>query len=234
MSVSVPQNLPAWLKPFTPFLQWWPRVNRDTARIDTMAGLTGALVALPQCVAFATIAGMPPEYGLYAGMIPAVIAALFGSSWHLVSGPTTAASIVLFSVLAPHAGPSRHANQGQRVVAGARLMQAASDLFLGWLQGENGKHFYVRQLRDMKISALLVGWDFAALQSYGRLCGWALARAHARSGDAAMLAGYLGQGATFDEAVADFAVAYAEQNERDYMTFVTAIREGRVPVAEEM
>lgn len=138
------------------------------------------------------------------------------------------------SVLAPHAGPSRHANQGQRVVAGARLMQAASDLFLGWLQGENGKHFYVRQLRDMKISALLVGWDFAALQSYGRLCGWALARAHARSGDAAMLAGYLGQGATFDEAVADFAVAYAEQNERDYMSFVTAIREGRVPVAEEM
>ena len=86
----------------------------------------------------------------------------------------------------------------------------------------------------MKISALLVGWDFAALQSYGRLCGWALARAHARSGDAAMLAGYLGQGATFDEAVADFAVAYAEQNERDYMSFVTAIREGRVPVAEEM
>ncbi len=105
MSVSVPQALPAWLKPFTAFLQWWPRVNRDTARIDTMAGLTGALVALPQCVAFATIAGMPPEYGLYAGMIPAIVAALFGSSWHLVSGPTTAASIVLFSVLAPHAEP---------------------------------------------------------------------------------------------------------------------------------
>ncbi len=105
MSVSVPQTLPAWLKPFTPFLQWWPLVNRDNARIDTMAGLTGALVALPQCVAFATIAGMPPEYGLYAGMIPAIVAALFGSSWHLVSGPTTAASIVLFSVLAPHAEP---------------------------------------------------------------------------------------------------------------------------------
>ncbi len=105
MSFTAPHSLPAWLKPFTSFLLWWPRVNRQTARADLMAGLTGALVALPQGVAFATIAGMPPEYGLYAGMIPAVIAALFGSSWHLVSGPTTAASIVLFSVLSPHAEP---------------------------------------------------------------------------------------------------------------------------------
>jgi SulP family sulfate permease len=88
-----------------PFLRWRDRVTRASTRDDAMAGITGALVALPQGVAFATIAGMPPEYGLYAGMIPAVIAALFGSSWHLVSGPTTAASIVLFSVLAPHAEP---------------------------------------------------------------------------------------------------------------------------------
>lgn len=105
MPFPAPSVLPAWLRPFTPFLAWWPRVNRNTVRTDLMAGLTGALVALPQGVAFATIAGMPPEYGLYAGMIPAVIAALFGSSWHLVSGPTTAASIVLFSVLSPHAEP---------------------------------------------------------------------------------------------------------------------------------
>lgn len=105
MSLPAAQTLPSWLKPFTSFFLWWPRVNRDTARADLMAGLTGALVALPQGVAFATIAGMPPEYGLYAGMIPAIIAALFGSSWHLVSGPTTAASIVLFSVLSPHAEP---------------------------------------------------------------------------------------------------------------------------------
>src|SRR5574340_1506917 len=88
-----------------PFLRWRDRVTRRNLRDDLMAGLTGALVALPQGVAFATIAGMPPEYGLYAGMIPAIIAALFGSSWHLVSGPTTAASIVLFSVLSPHAEP---------------------------------------------------------------------------------------------------------------------------------
>ena len=98
-------SLPQWAGPFAPFLNWLPRVNRGTVKADAMAGLTGALVALPQGVAFATIAGMPPEYGLYAGMIPAVIAALFGSSWHLVSGPTTAASIVLFSVLSPHAEP---------------------------------------------------------------------------------------------------------------------------------
>ena len=88
-----------------PFLSWWPMVNRRTLREDLMAGLTGAVVVLPQGVAFATIAGMPPEYGLYAGMVPAIIAALFGSSWHLVSGPTTAASIVLFSILSTYAEP---------------------------------------------------------------------------------------------------------------------------------
>jgi sulfate permease, SulP family len=99
------ENFPLWVRPFLPFLNWLPRVDHGSIKADVMAGLTGALVALPQGVAFATIAGMPPEYGLYAGMIPAVIAALFGSSWHLVSGPTTAASIVLFSVLSPHAEP---------------------------------------------------------------------------------------------------------------------------------
>ena len=84
---------------FFPFLLWWPDVNRSTLRSDGMAGLTGAIVVLPQGVVFATIAGMPPEYGLYAAMIPAIIAALFGSSRFLVSGPTTAASIVLYSSL---------------------------------------------------------------------------------------------------------------------------------------
>ena len=94
-----------WLRAWLPFLRWWPRVNRDSLRDDLVAGLTGAVVVLPQGVAFATIAGMPPEYGLYAGMVPAIIAALFGSSWHLVSGPTTAASIVLYSILSLHAEP---------------------------------------------------------------------------------------------------------------------------------
>jgi SulP family sulfate permease len=93
-----------WLR-FFPFLLWWPEVNRETVRADAVAGLTGAIVVLPQGVAFATIAGMPPEYGLYAAMLPAVVAALFGSSRLLVSGPTTAASIVLFSTLSTMAAP---------------------------------------------------------------------------------------------------------------------------------
>lgn len=94
-----------WQSYFFPFREWLPGITKKTFRADLLAGLTGAIVALPQGVAFATIAGMPPEYGLYAGMVPAIIAALFGSSWHLVSGPTTAASIVLFSVLSKSAAP---------------------------------------------------------------------------------------------------------------------------------
>ena len=94
-----------WFRILFPFLRWRSRVNRDTFKQDLLAGLTGAIVVLPQGVAFATIAGMPPQYGLYAGMIPAIVAALFGSSWHLVSGPTTAASVVLFSALSAHAEP---------------------------------------------------------------------------------------------------------------------------------
>jgi SulP family sulfate permease len=105
MHSTLTLRVPTWLARLAPFLTWIPRVNRETARDDIAAGLTGAVVVLPQGVAFATIAGMPPEYGLYAGMVPAVIAALFGSSWHLVSGPTTAASIVLFSALSAFAEP---------------------------------------------------------------------------------------------------------------------------------
>ena len=97
--------VPPQLRKFLPFLQWWPQVNRATARADLISGITGALIVLPQGVAFATIAGMPPEYGLYAAMIPAVIAALFGSSWHLVSGPTTAISIAVFASVVPYAQP---------------------------------------------------------------------------------------------------------------------------------
>ncbi|MBN8764766.1 MAG: SulP family inorganic anion transporter [Thiobacillus sp.] len=96
---------PLWVYKLLPFLRWWPSVNASTTRDDAMAGLTGALIVLPQGVAFATIAGMPPEYGLYAAMMPAVIGALFGSSWHLVSGPTTAISIAVFASVSPFAQP---------------------------------------------------------------------------------------------------------------------------------
>lgn len=98
------QNRAIWYN-LLPFLRWWPLVNRQSLRADLMAGLSGAIIVLPQGVAFATIAGMPPEYGLYAAMVPAIVAALFGSSWHLVSGPTTAASIVLFASLSTFAEP---------------------------------------------------------------------------------------------------------------------------------
>jgi SulP family sulfate permease len=96
---------PLWVYRLFPFLRWWPSVNATTSRADAMAGLTGALIVLPQGVAFATIAGLPPEYGLYAAMMPAIIAALFGSSWHLVSGPTTAISIAVFASVSPFAHP---------------------------------------------------------------------------------------------------------------------------------
>ncbi|MDD5330965.1 MAG: SulP family inorganic anion transporter [Sulfuricella sp.] len=94
-----------WLYKVFPFLRWWPMVGKETTRADLIAGLTGAIIVLPQGVAFATIAGLPPEYGLYAAMVPAIIGALFGSSWHLVSGPTTAISIVIFSSVSPLAEP---------------------------------------------------------------------------------------------------------------------------------
>jgi uncharacterized protein (DUF2252 family) len=137
------------------------------------------------------------------------------------------------SVLEPYAGKSLHANHGQRVIAGQRLMQAASDLFLGWTRGMNGRDFYVRQLRDMKVSAIIEDWDTGILRQYARMCAHALSRAHARSGDAAMIAGYMGSGQTFDDAVCEFATEYSSQNRSDHRLFVRAIREGRVNVQVE-
>jgi uncharacterized protein (DUF2252 family) len=137
------------------------------------------------------------------------------------------------SVLETYAGKSLHRNQGERVVAGQRLMQSASDMFLGWTRGNNGRDYYLRQLRDVKISAIIEDWDISMLRPYGRICAWALARAHARSGDAARIAGYLGSNSTFDDAVCEFAVEYADQNQRDYRAFIKAIREERIKVSTE-
>jgi uncharacterized protein (DUF2252 family) len=131
------------------------------------------------------------------------------------------------SVLAPYVGRSRYKNHGRRVVVGQRIMQAASDAFLGWA-GLDGFDFYVRQLRDMKLSVRLESAKPADLAVYGRLCGATLARAHARAGEPAVLAGYLGRGAAFDEALVAFAVGYADQNEKDYELFLRAIRAGRL------
>lgn len=137
------------------------------------------------------------------------------------------------SVLEPYAGASLHSNHGQRVVAGQRLMQSASDLFLGWGKGANERHFYVRQLRDMKTSAIIEDFNAGDLRAYGRVCGWALSRAHARSGDAAEIAGYIGSSEVFDDAICDFSVAYADQTERDYSVFVKAVRQGRIKAATD-
>ena len=136
------------------------------------------------------------------------------------------------SVLEPYAGPSEYSNHGQRVVEGQRLMQAAGDILLGWLPatGIDGvtRDFYVRQLWDGKLSIEIEAMNHPMLRAYGALCAWTLARAHARTGDRLAIASYLGAGGVFDQAIADFSEAYADQNERDYDALVQAVKSGRV------
>ena len=136
------------------------------------------------------------------------------------------------SVLAPYAGASEYKHQGERVVRGQRITQAASDAFLGWFTGAGAgrREFYVRQLRDKKGSAEVEGMPAARLAIYGELCGATLARAHARTGDAAKITGYLGDDDTFDRALEHFAVAYADQNDADYGAFTKAADEHRIEV----
>jgi uncharacterized protein (DUF2252 family) len=137
------------------------------------------------------------------------------------------------SVLADFTGHSRHSNHGERVVVGQRFMQAASDIFLGWVRvahGVDGRQhdYYVRQLRDWKFSANIGGMPPSWLRQYASACGWTLARAHARTGDRFAIAAYLGSSDLFDQAVADFAASYADQNERDHARLVEAIKSGRL------
>ena len=142
------------------------------------------------------------------------------------------------SVLADYCGRSQYNNQGERVVAGQHLQQAQSDIFLGWTRvtGPDGidRDFYVRQLRDWKFSVPIEVMLPAGLTLYAQLCGWTLARAHARSGDRIALAAYLGGSAKFDEAIADFAETYADQNERDYAAFQAAVKEGKAQATTEI
>ncbi len=134
------------------------------------------------------------------------------------------------SVLAPYVKHVHRENEGERVVVGQRLMQSTSDIFLGWTRGPAKRDFYFRQLWDMKGSVEISALEPAGLMFYSALCGRSLARAHARSGDPVAIASYLGSGDTFDCAIADFAEAYADVNERDYGAFQAAIKEGRVTV----
>jgi uncharacterized protein (DUF2252 family) len=133
----------------------------------------------------------------------------------------------LDSVLAPYVGHSEFDHQGQRVVVGQRLMQAASDIFLGWTSYREHE-YYVRQYRDMKGSVNLDAMTLRGLASYAQICGRTLARAHARSGDAAMISGYMGRGTRFEDSVTAFAASYADQVAEDHRTLVEAARSGRV------
>jgi uncharacterized protein (DUF2252 family) len=133
------------------------------------------------------------------------------------------------SVLEDHLPKSRYAQHGERVVQGQRMMQAASDIFLGWTRGVDVKrHFYWRQLRDMKGSALVEAMSPLGLTFYARICGWTLARAHARSGDPVAIAEYLGGDDEFDRSITDFSERYADQNEQDFQKLVSAVRSGRL------
>jgi uncharacterized protein (DUF2252 family) len=132
------------------------------------------------------------------------------------------------SVLDPYAGKSRYANHGERVVTGQRMLQSASDVFLGWTRDQKGHSYYFRQLRDMKMKIDLDNLTKDDWIEYVEICGWTLARAHARTGDAALIAGYLGKSDTFDSALMKFSVSYADQTEEDHASLVKAIRTGRL------
>ncbi len=137
------------------------------------------------------------------------------------------------SVLEAYAGKSIYPNHGERVVRGCLLMQSASDLFLGWTEGKVGRQFYVRQLKDMKTKILVELFGLTEMVQYAEICGFTLARAHARSGESALISGYLGRSDTFDKAVTAFSVAYADQSEKDHAVLMKAVRKGDLDVVTE-
>src|SRR5215469_6663084 len=137
------------------------------------------------------------------------------------------------SVLEAYAGKSIYRNHGERVVRGCLLMQSASDVFLGWTEGKLGRQVYVRQLKDMKTKIMVELFGRTDMLQYAELCGFTLARAHARFGESALLSGYLGQGDTFDKAIAQFSTAYADQSERDHAVLMKAVRSGELEVITE-
>src|ERR671912_224754 len=137
------------------------------------------------------------------------------------------------SVLEGYVRSNTYEHHGHRVVAGQRLMQAASDIFLGWFRGTEGRDFYWRQLKDMKGSAKVEDMSPDELVLYAGICGWALARAHARSGDRVQIAAYLGKSERFDRAIAEFAEAYADQTEQDHAALRAAVKSVRLPAAAD-
>ena len=134
------------------------------------------------------------------------------------------------SVLAPYVEQDHHSNQGERIFCGQRLLQAASDIFLGWTMDSKGRHYYVRQLRDMKLSVDVMKFSQSELSDYARLCGWALPRAHSKASDTACSLGYMGTSDRFEIAIGEFAISYSEQVKRDFEVFELAAKKGLIAV----
>ncbi|RPI89920.1 MAG: DUF2252 domain-containing protein, partial [Planctomycetaceae bacterium] len=137
------------------------------------------------------------------------------------------------SVLEEFVGKSACASSGERIVTGCQLMQSASDLFLGWTSARSGRDYYVRQLRDMKLKFPIEDFNPAAMRQFAEICGWTLARAHARCGEPAQISGYLGKSDKFDRAIAEFSRAYADQTESDHEVLIKAVKNGKIEVAAE-
>jgi uncharacterized protein (DUF2252 family) len=137
------------------------------------------------------------------------------------------------SVLAPYTGEGKYSHNGERVVQGQRLIQSATDIFLGWGTGPGGRQYYFRQLRDKKLAPQIEEFDKILLTAHAKLCGRILARAHCKTGKGASICGYIGKGEVFAKAISAFAAAYAGQAEKDYDDFMKAIRNGKLPIAQE-
>jgi len=197
---------------FTGYTQTLPAYRRRLAERFTLAGVARKVVGVGSVGTETWILLMEPDDGVEPLLLQAKQAQR--------------------SVLAVYVGQSEYSNQGERVVAGEHLMQAVSDIFLGWQSatppGRRSADYYFRQLRDWKYSADIEDMNAPAMAGYGRLCGWTLARAHARSGDRIAIAAYLGGSDKFDQAVAGFGETYADQNERDHAALADAVASGRV------
>ena len=197
---------------FTEYTRTLPAYRRRLVERFTLTGVARKVVGVGSVGTEAWILLMEPDDGLEPLLLQAKQAQR--------------------SVLADYAGQSEYHNQGERVVVGQHLMQAVSDIFLGWRRalppGRILGDYYFRQLRDWKYSAEIDGMNAAAMTGYGRMCGWTLARAHARTGDRIAIAAYLGGSGKFDQAVADFAETYADQTERDHAALADAVASGRV------
>jgi len=134
------------------------------------------------------------------------------------------------SVLTPFTAKDEYTNHGQRVVNGQKLMQSASDIFLGWTSDDNGRNYYIRQMRDAKIKPVIETMNYKNLVHYAKSCGWALAQAHARTGNASAIAGYIGKSDKFKKAIGNFSIAYSRQNNKDYHALLTAVEKGIIKI----